>query len=302
MKKFTLAALASAALLVASCGHKTPKANLETDADSLAYYAGLAQAEGFKMALAQYGVDSTEMDAFYKGFFEAAKIDPTNKSKAAYLTGIQLGQIVSQRMLPGLGQEVFGNDSTKQISLQDFMAGLLNGVEGKDTTSSMYAQDKFNSLMKSIKEKNNAPLIKAGKEYIEKFSKQSGVKKLDGCDVYYKVIKEGDGEKPNYASNVKVHYEGKTIDGKIFDSSIKRGEPQVMNVGQVIKGWQEALIAMPVGSKWEIVIPYNLAYGEHGAGEDIKPFSTLIFTVELISIEGDGGAPQRPQVQVVPQK
>lgn len=100
----------------------------------------------------------------------------------------------------------------------------------------------------------------------------------------YKVITEGTGAKPTATDNVKVHYKGTLLDGTVFDSSIERGEPAQFGVGQVIKGWTEGLQLMPVGSKYIFWIPGDLAYGERGAGQDIKPNSTLVFEVELLEI------------------
>ena len=111
------------------------------------------------------------------------------------------------------------------------------------------------------------------------------MKVLDG-GVQYKVIKEGTGALPKDTSLVKVHYEGKTLDGKVFDSSYKRGEPANFRANQVIKGWTEALVHMPAGSIWEVYIPQELAYGERQQGADIKPFSMLIFKIELLEVDG----------------
>ena len=119
-------------------------------------------------------------------------------------------------------------------------------------------------------------------EYLADYAKKPGVKTLPG-GVLYKVIKEGSGEMPKDTSTVKVHYEGKTIDGKVFDSSYERKEPITLRANQVIQGWTTALTHMPVGSVWEVVIPQNLAYAERAQG-DIKPFSVLIFKIELVGI------------------
>jgi len=102
----------------------------------------------------------------------------------------------------------------------------------------------------------------------------------------YLILKDAEGAKPGPTTMVTVHYEGSLIDGKIFDSSYKRGQPATFGVHQVISGWTEALQLMPVGSKWRLYVPHNLAYGERGAGASIAPFSTLIFDVELIDIVG----------------
>ena len=123
-------------------------------------------------------------------------------------------------------------------------------------------------------------------------AKQVEASPLMGAEVYYRhlgglqyeIIKAGTGSKPKPEDQVKCHYHGTTIDGKVFDSSVDRGEPAVFPVNRVIPGWTEALQLMPVGSKWKLFIPSSLAYGEQGAGQDIKPNSTLIFEVELLEI------------------
>jgi FKBP-type peptidyl-prolyl cis-trans isomerase FklB len=138
---------------------------------------------------------------------------------------------------------------------------------------------------------------KAGEEYMAKYAKNADVKKLPG-GVLYKVIKEGSGAIPADTSRVKVHYEGKTIDGTVFDSSYKRNPPtSKFRCDQVIKGWTEALQLMPVGSKWELYIPQELAYGERQAG-NIKPFSALIFTVELMGIEASKDVKPETKVEL----
>ena len=130
-------------------------------------------------------------------------------------------------------------------------------------------------------EKQYGPNKTAGEKFLAANKTKAGVKTLPS-GVQYKVIKEGNGPMPKDTSMVKVNYEGRTIEGKVFDSSYKRGEPLELRANQVIKGWTDALVHMPVGSVWEVYIPQELAYGEREQG-DIKPFSALIFKIELIS-------------------
>lgn len=127
------------------------------------------------------------------------------------------------------------------------------------------------------------PFKKEGKAFLDSNAKQKGVVTLPS-GLQYKILKEGTGPKPAASDRVKVHYQGALINGKIFDSSIQRGEPATFGVSEVIPGWTEALQLMPVGSKWQIFIPSDLGYGDAGAGADIKPGSTLIFDVELLEI------------------
>lgn len=127
-------------------------------------------------------------------------------------------------------------------------------------------------------------VYKAGEAFMEKISHEPGVESL-GAGVYYKVLRAGNGTVPTGDSKVKVNYEGRLIDGTVFDSSYERGEASSFPVSGVIQGWQLALKAMPVGSEWEIYIPQYYAYGASGSGEKIPPYSALVFKVELLGIE-----------------
>ena len=133
----------------------------------------------------------------------------------------------------------------------------------------------------------------AGQKFLADNGKRAGVT-TTASGLQYEVIKAGTGNKPAATDQVKVHYHGTTIDGSVFDSSVDRGEPVTFGLGQVIKGWTEALQLMPVGSKWKIYIPSELGYGEQAAGPKIKPNSTLIFEVELLSIEPAAAAAPAP--------
>jgi FKBP-type peptidyl-prolyl cis-trans isomerase FklB len=126
--------------------------------------------------------------------------------------------------------------------------------------------------------------LEAGKKFLEENAKKPGVK-TTASGLQYEVLKDGSGAKPTLQSKVKVHYHGTLIDGKVFDSSVNRGEPITFPLNGVIQGWQEGVQLMPVGSKYRFYIPYNLAYGERGAGANIPPYSALIFDVELLAIE-----------------
>ena len=122
-----------------------------------------------------------------------------------------------------------------------------------------------------------------GEAFLAENAKRQGVK-TTASGLQYKILTAGTGDIPTATDRVKVNYEGRLIDGTVFDSSYKRNQPATFACNQVIKGWTEALTMMPVGSKWQLYIPYELAYGERGAGEDIKPYSALIFDVELVDI------------------
>ena len=289
MKKFTFAAIAFIAVLAASfssCGN-SPKANLKNDIDTVSYTIGMSQTQGLKEYLVnQLGVDTTYMDAFIKGLNEGAKAGDDKKT-AAYYAGIQIGQQISNQMIKGLNRELFGEDSTKTVSMKNFLAGFIAGTTGKNQLMTIeqaneIAQAKVQAIKAREAEKQYGDNKAAGEKFLAENAKKEGVKVLPG-GVQYKVIKEGSGEIPADSSIVVVNYEGKTIDGNVFDSSYGK-EPVTFPANRVIKGWTEALVHMPVGSIWEVYIPQELAYGERSTGQ-LKPFSALIFKIELISIK-----------------
>ena len=289
MKKIILVALvAIAAATFMSCGNSTPKADLKSDVDSMSYAMGMSQTQGLKdFLVGRMKVDTTYMDEFIKGLNDGANAGD-DKKKAAYYAGIQIGQQISNQMIKGINTEVYGQDSTKSISLKNFMAGFVAGTTGKTgdikmtiAQAQMIAQSKMMLIKSKNMEKQYGPNKAAGEKWLATNKTKAGVKTLPS-GVQYKVIKVGNGPLPKDTSTVQVNYEGRTIDGKVFDSSYKRGQPITLRANQVIKGWTEALVHMPAGSVWEVYIPQNLAYGDREQGQ-IKPFSTLIFKIELLS-------------------
>ena len=291
MKKFSIVAVLAiaASSFVASCGNSgsgTP--NLKNDVDTLSYAIGMAQTQGLKQYLVQMDVDTTYMDAFIKGLREGANAGD-DKKKAAYYMGIQIGQQISNRMVKGINHELYGEDSTKTISLKNFMAGFIQGVKGKKglmtvEQAGQVAQMKMMAIKSKNMEEQYGPLKKKGEEWMAANAKKAGVKTLPS-GVQYKVIKEGNGAMPKDTSLVTVNYEGRLIDGTVFDSSYKRGQAVDLRANQVIKGWTEALVHMPAGYVWEVYIPQELAYGEREQGQ-IKPYSPLVFKIELIKVGG----------------
>ena len=286
MKKLMfVAAMAMSAAIFTGCGNSTPKANLKSDVDTLSYVFGMARTQGLKEYLTQTGVDTTYMADFIKGLNEGAN-SGDDKKKAAYYAGIQIGQQIANQWVSGMNRELFGDDSTKTISLKNLMAGFVSGIKANGLMTVDSAQIVAQSMMQSIKAKELEKTYGSNKEAGEKFlaanKTKEGVKTLES-GVQYKVIKEGNGPIPADTSLVKVHYEGKTVEGKVFDSSYERGEPINLRCNQTIKGWTDAMVHMPAGSVWEVYIPQDLAYGEREQG-DIKPFSALIFKIELIEV------------------
>ena len=174
----------------------------------------------------------------------------------------------------GIGQNLWSMGA-RNIDVNDFAQAIKDVLEGNQTAiTHNEAREIVNKYFTELEEKANAENIAKGKAFLETLP--SGLQ--------YEVIKEGNGKQPKATDRVRCHYEGTLIDGTLFDSSIKRGEPAVFGVNQVIKGWVEALQLMSEGAKWKLYIPSDLAYGAQGAGELIPPHSTLIFEVELIEV------------------
>ena len=287
MKKVTILMALAVAAGLASCTAQSPKANLKTDIDSLSYAIGMARTEGLDQYLAQQGIDSTQMGDFLKGFNEGAA--KTSKKDVAYMTGMQIGQMVGKQWVEGFNQQIFGGDSTQTISRENLLAGFVAGVLGKGGAMDMAkAQEYMRTQMDAIKEKATAEKYAENKTAGEKFLAENKGKEgvvTTPSGLQYKIITKGNGAIPADTSKVKVNYKGTLIDGTEFDSSYKRNEPATFRANQVIKGWTEALTMMPVGSKWELYIPSDLGYGSRETGGQIKPFSTLVFEVELLGIE-----------------
>lgn len=293
MKKVSFLAALAVAGGLASCTAQSPKANLKTDIDSLSYAIGMARTEGLDQYLAQQGIDSTQMADFLKGFNEGAT--KISDKDVAYMAGLQIGQMVSKQWVEGFNQQIFGGDSTQTISRENMLAGFVAGVIGKGGAMNMAkAQEYMRTQMDAIKEKATAEKYADNKAAGEKFLAENKTKEgvvTTESGLQYKIITKGTGEIPADTCKVKVNYKGTLIDGTEFDSSYSRkdkdGNPQpaTFRANQVIKGWTEALTMMPVGSKWELYIPQELAYGSRETGGQIKPFSTLIFEVELVGIE-----------------
>ncbi len=289
MKKVSIFMAIAAAASLASCTAQAPKANLKSDLDSLSYSIGMAQTQGLKGYLTgRLDVDTAYMADFIKGLNEGA--NKTSKKDIAYMAGLQIGQQISNQMMKGINQELFAGDSTKTISKDNFLAGFIAGTLEKGGVMTMEAAQEYTrTAMETIKakamEEKYADNKAAGEKFLAENKAKEGVKTTES-GLQYKVITEGKGEIPADTCKVKVNYKGTLIDGTEFDSSYKRNEPATFRANQVIKGWTEALTMMPVGSKWELYIPQELAYGSRESGQ-IKPFSTLIFEVELVGIEKD---------------
>lgn len=292
MKKILMTALvlvASASLFTASAANNkkknvkkvTPVA-LATEGDSLSYAAGVYATRGLIPFIQQsYQVDTAYMADFIRGYEEA--IDKANTPQGtAYIVGMQIAQMVHQRILPGTREELKSTKDSIDANMfsRGFVAALAN-----DTT--LFTEKKAGEYKKEA-------LAGAGEKFLAENAKKPGVKVLPS-GLQYKVIKAGEGEIPQASDEVEVIYEGRLIDGTVFDATSKHGGAKTdkFRAGSLIKGWTEALTTMPVGSKWELYIPYELAYGERQAGQ-IPPYSTLVFDLELVSIVKPEAKPAEP--------
>lgn len=177
------------------------------------------------------------------------------------------------------------NSGLKQIDVESFVKAFNEVMN--NATPSMSPQE-ANQLLQDFFSKRQDEMLSnnlaAGRAFLEENKKKENVTTLDS-GLQYEILTEGKGAVPKATDSVRCHYHGTLLDGTVFDSSVQRGQPAVFGVNQVIKGWVEALQLMPVGSKWKLYIPSELAYGEQGAGGSIEPNSALVFEVELLGIE-----------------
>lgn len=254
--------------------------------DTFSYAYGKANTQGLKLYLSQrMGIDTTYMDDFMKGFEQMA-LTETDKKEKARLAGIEIRAQLENQILPAANRQI--DDSVQVLVKQCFVDGFKDGIMQANMYITMDSTQKL--VRKQMDYYHNVKMEKkyganrlAGEEFLKLNAKKDSVQTTPS-GLQYKVITMGTGEKPQPTQKVKVNYEGRLIDGTVFDSSFKHGKPVTFPCNQVIKGWTEALCMMPVGSKWELYVPQQLAYGDREQGK-IPPFSTLVFTVELLSIE-----------------
>lgn len=267
---------------------KLEKPALVTEGDSMAYLFGVAQSTGLKDYISsQFGVDDEHLSRFAQGVIDRANVDPNDKDQSAYLAGTQIGSQVLQ-MTKQFSDDFYAADKDMSIDGKIVAHAIMAGLLGKSDLPPANASTEFQSKMKVRQEANKERLFGENRAAGEKFLEENRTKPGVVCTasgLQYKILTQGTGEKPTSSQKVTVDYEGRLIDGTVFDSSYKRGQPATFGVKQVIAGWTEALQLMPVGSKWELYIPYQLAYGDREQSKDIKPYSALIFTVELKGIE-----------------
>ena len=253
--------------------------------DTFSYLLGMANSNGLKAYLSQrMGIDTAYVEDFLKGF-QQKELTEADKREKARLAGMEIREQVETQVWSNANRQI--DDSVDVLNHEQFIKGFQNGIFPVDTTFSMdsaqsLVQKQMAYYHKVKMEKKYGANRLAGEQFLKLNAKQDSVQ-TTASGLQYKVITMGTGEIPQKTDRVKVDYEGRLIDGTVFDSSYKRGKPATFPVGQVIAGWTEALCMMPVGSKWEVYVPQELGYGDREQ-QKIPPFSCLVFTVELHEI------------------
>ena len=235
--------------------------------------------------------NAPKLNEFIKGLKDAINIE----KESAYAQGLSIGTQFSQMMLPQVNTMLYGEEGTEKVNTDQLLAGLISVLKNEPLAiDAMEASALFQSEVEKAQEtemarqeeslkSQNSESLAAGDAFMAENAAREEVVSLPS-GLQYEIVREGSGAVPTENDRVRVHYHGTLIDGTVFDSSVERGEPATFGVTQVIAGWTEALQLMPVGSKWRLYVPYDLAYGSQDRGE-IKPFSNLIFDVELLGIE-----------------
>ena len=259
----------------AKCPKDVQKVALNSYNDSLNYAFGVLNGAQVKTYLLAEDEDGSAMEEFLENVNQGLKQNVRNPQIVAM--GKNVGKAIREQEPVGL-LGISGLETNFDLIKQGFINGLYNYTEQMDMQTAGQYVETVVARLKFGEAKAN------GEKFLQENALRDGVKTTDS-GLQYEVLTQGKGPKPTAESTVKVHYEGTLIDGTVFDSSYQRGEPIEFPLNGVIKGWTEGLQLMPVGSKYKLYIPYELGYGERGAGQSIPPYSALIFTVELLEIK-----------------
>lgn len=282
MKKLNVLMAVMAIAVLASCGGTgTGKVTMNDVKDTISYSIGMGRAvRVYKDQLSYDMIDSVTMKAFVKGFLDAAN-NLDDKAKLAYAIGFEIGSQEMTQAYAGLSESLFGKG--EQFNRDNYISGFCDGMtdnwrymsfEEADETSNRLYETLMTVQFNKFRDENVG--------FLEAKEKEENVVKTES-GLLYEVIKLGDGgPKPKANSDVEVRYRGELVDGTVFDESTT---PVSLNLANVIAGWTEGLQLMSVGDKYKFYIPSALGYGEQGAGSDIRPYATLIFEVELVSIK-----------------
>lgn len=258
---------------------KTTKTLQAVSGKDYSYAMGVMQSNSLRQYLEQrHGLKEAQFDHFIGALKGSYSEDELNRMRAI-IAGVEIATQNKSQMIPSLNEQITGKSDTSYVDQEIFTQGLIDGLKNKSSIS----PDSASKVVEQQFSYREAQLKKANTAYLEQYKKQKGVKSTPS-GLLYKVIEKGNGPVPTDTAQVEVHYEGRLIDGTIFDSSYQRGQTATFGVTQVIKGWTEALQLMPVGSVYELCIPQELAYGERGT-RNIPGYSTLIFKIELKAIK-----------------
>lgn len=285
-KFITLFLTAFAVVSFSSCAAKPPKGDLKTSIDTLSYAAGIASTQGLMPYLEQQGITEEYIGDFVQGFLAGSKIDEKDKKALANALGFEIGKNISIGLVSNLNNQAFGpEDTVSTINKDQVLAGFLAIVTKENLLiDESEANVIADTEIQKLQSKRNEVYKEENLAFLEKNKTKKGVVTLPS-GLQYEVITEGTGPKPTAENIVVVDYVGTNIHGQEFDSSISREERAEFPLNQVIQGWIEGIQLMPVGSKYKFYIPYDLAYGEMERSEEIGPYATLIFEVELYEIK-----------------
>ena len=259
--------------------------------EKLAYDMGFTAVSGAKQMMQSSGVAAKNLDKFFEGMKDGLK-SRGNSKKLSESLGLMMGLQIANNLFPGVEQQIYATDSTKKISTANYLAGVYDALNHKSSmqykgkpltreTANEYIQERINAAAEVEMAKQPGADKQKNEAYMATKAKEAGIQKLPE-GVLYKEIKKGSGPIAKENQTVEVEYEGRLINDTIFDKSEK---PVTFPVNAVVKGWQVVLTHMPAGSEWEVYIPWNVGYGARGAGQNIPPFSTLIFKMKLISVK-----------------
>jgi len=231
-----------------------------------------------------FGLKDPDTKVFIEGIREGER-SLHNKENNNHWAGVIAGDFVVKHRLPNYNTQFFGDNTDKKADVDLVLAGFCDGMQGAKPlmtfAQASTCQERYQSAITADKFVDNKT---AGEQFLSDNKNKDGVQ-TTASGLQYKVLTQGNGPKPTATDRVIVNYEGRLIDGTVFDSSYERGEPMELGLNEVIDGWTEALQLMPVGSTWEVYIPQQLAYGAEEAGQLIKPFSALVFKIELLEIK-----------------
>ena len=294
--KFLTLALALLVCVSTDAARKTKKSKKAVEVEKVdtvsmsdfSYAYGIVQTNGLMNYLVQrLGVDTAYVSYFLSGF-DNPVVDEETKQMKAFTAGKEIRQQVENQIVPQVNRQL--NDSLDLLNRERFVEGFRAAIAGNATLTTDSAQaiatkqlDYYNEVKMEAKYGQNR---RDGEAFLKANAKKDSVL-TTASGLQYKVLTAGTGAVPTADQKVKVNDDGRLIDGTVFDSSYKRKQPATFACNQVIKGWTEALTHMPVGSTWEVYVPQQLAYGPRQSGMkgEIKPFSALVFKIELLSIE-----------------